>query len=106
MNMFPVTEEENKDQSTTSGQIEGDVSITLLNQRILNGVQGVLTVVLVMEMGEESLENKMGKMGVCSQVFPLRETGRFFWRDAHKYTTVVPGETRSFQEERKAVLLL
>lgn len=35
-----------------------------------------LTVFLVMEMGKESLENKMQKMCGCSQVFPLREAGR------------------------------
>lgn len=75
--MFPVTEEENNDQSTTSGQIERNVFISLLSQRILSGgVQGALTVVLVMETGKESLENKMGKMDGCPQVFPLREAGR------------------------------
>lgn len=72
--MFLVIEEENKDLHITFGQIERNVFITFLSQRILNGdLQEALTV-LVMEMGEKSLGNKMGKMGGCSQVFSLRET--------------------------------
>lgn len=69
MNMFLVIQKENKDQQTPAGEIGSNGYVhdfvrvrgswTVVSREL------PLIVVLVTEMGEESLENRMEKMGGC-----------------------------------------
>lgn len=65
----------------------------------------LLYVVLAMEIGEESLENKMEKMGGCSRVTPKGSMKTCLGK-VQVCTIVTPYGTTCFEEEVKAVLLL